>query len=101
VTCGAASCNGNQLSSGRHCDGKGGCASASSKACPNNLVCGAGDQCRSFCTGDSDCTKGHFCNGGGSAAGGTCDPLKPDGEPCNSPSECKSQFCVDGFCFTG
>ena len=58
--CAGSTCSGNQQTPARFCQGST-CEPASITSCNNYLTCG-GNQCKTFCSRDSDCIAGYTCN---------------------------------------
>lgn len=54
-------------------------------------ACGA-TTCKTTCSADADCAKGHYCSGTACVAGLT------NGKSCTADTQCNSGFCVDGVC---
>jgi hypothetical protein len=74
------------------CDGAGTCATTSHGCGP--AVCAGGD-CVGFCSADTDCVAGNFCDPKNEYQ---CLPLRPAGESCQEAAHCLSGFCADGYC---
>jgi N-acetylneuraminic acid mutarotase len=62
-------------------------------SCYPYLCSGAGSVCPAGCPNDAGCTLSSYC-----ASDGTCRPDQPSGQPCTSPSQCESGYCVEGVC---
>ncbi len=91
TVCGAASCAAGAATSEATCDGNGTCRPGAQSQC-NPFVCNTGGTaCFSSCTGNSQCVPTRMCEMG------TCGK-KDNGGTCAGGDECKSGFCVDGFC---
>jgi MYXO-CTERM domain-containing protein len=106
--CGDGSCkDGDTQNNQRHCDGAGTCVAQTSTDCSAGYQCtaNAGNQCLSYCYNDADyCTANYYCqtwsDNGDSTNLYKCLAKKDQGSACsgNSPGECNSGHCVDGFC---
>ncbi len=64
-------------------------------ACGAYACDGVSGTCPTTCTTSRQCASGNYC------AGGTCQPLKAQGETCSSNSQCGTNFCADGVCCDG
>ncbi len=88
--CVAQSCTNGTVDPTHTCDGAGTCQN------PADVFCGGfactGADCKTSCTGDTDCISGYFCSGG------SCLPKKAPGVACSASNQCQSGFCVDGVC---
>src|SRR6185437_14215748 len=89
--CLASSCTGNRLNTAGTCDGLGTCRPPGVQDC-HPFRCADG-VCTKVCETVADCDTGTAC------INNTCGP-KPPGAQCAAPSECASNFCVDGVCCT-
>jgi len=56
-------------------------------------VCGGGIGCQTSCSAVVGCGPGAFC-----ADGGECRFVGLPGAPCDTPSQCQSGYCNNGFC---
>ncbi|MBM4353600.1 MAG: hypothetical protein FJ109_07340, partial [Deltaproteobacteria bacterium] len=93
TVCVPQSCKGATLFLADTCNGAGTCLDKGTKQC-TPYVCNAMEtDCLTLCQSDADCYAGHWCN-----AEKVCVSKKELGEPCVGANECKSDFCVDGFC---
>ncbi|MBT9555487.1 MAG: PPC domain-containing protein, partial [Myxococcales bacterium] len=93
TSCGAPSCVGFELVPAKVCDGAGGCVANGTKtACAGNLTCVDATTCRTACTESSHCRGGYYCDLG------TCSPLRPNGAPCTSATQCSANYCEGGIC---
>ncbi len=75
------------------CNGTGTCADGGTVSCAPYQCAVDNINCRTFCSADSHCVSGFYCN-----SSNQCVPKKPVGEECGANNQCVSNFCVDGFC---
>ncbi len=68
----------------------GSCSAATDSCAP--FMCGAGGNCLTACTLDTQCVPTSYCNGA------TCVAKKDLGATCGGGTECKTGQCVDGVC---
>jgi hypothetical protein len=87
--CRPGSCSGGSEVPMSVCDGAGTCLQGAPVPCAP-YVC-AENICKASCTVTADCTGGNVCQNG------SCGK-KQNGQTCRSAAECRSNFCVDGFC---
>jgi len=92
TACNVQSCTGNVKQPADYCDAAGACKDSGTVDCTPYVCNATGKECLSACTDDANCVAGYFCEGV------ECAPKKDDGETCQGASECKSDFCVDGYC---
>ncbi len=92
IVCAAQNCSGAQLSLADTCDGAGVCVDGGSIACSPYVCNSLGSACLASCETDDQCVTGYWCSAG------SCVSKNGNGTPCNGSNECKSGFCVDGFC---
>ena len=92
IECVAQSCNaGTNMGDFRHeCNGSGTCAKTKDPVSCAPGRCG-GNACTLQCSKTEDCVAPNTC------VGNLCGK-KPLGQTCNTPSECQSGNCADGFC---
>jgi subtilisin-like proprotein convertase family protein len=74
------------------CDGTGTCIDQGTALCEPYVCDADGLACRDHCTDNVHCFEGYYCEGN------LCVPKKDNGETCSAGFECKSDFCVDGYC---
>jgi hypothetical protein len=89
--CRAASCSAGQATAASTCDGVGACQAGAARACAPYVCNAAGTDCYNSCTDLTQCVAGTPC------IQNRCGK-KSLGAPCTSPSECSSNFCIDGVC---
>jgi len=75
----------------RTCTMAGACGGEQERSCEPFKCNMATGSCMTTCTSDADCVSGAFV-----CTAGWC--LLPAGEPCTSPTDCASAFCVSGVC---
>ncbi|MCS6858370.1 MAG: hypothetical protein NZM37_11710 [Sandaracinaceae bacterium] len=89
--CGENRCTGGVLLLAPTCNASGLCIPSGSMRCTSGS-CASPSACASTCTATS-CPEGFFCG-----PSGACEPLRTNGSSCSRNEECRSSFCVDGFC---
>ncbi|HEX3769834.1 MAG TPA: hypothetical protein VHV30_03165 [Polyangiaceae bacterium] len=89
--CGAQFCNDGQNLARTTCDGTGRCQNIDVEPC-KDFACEA-NACKTTCTGPSDCLDTDRCVTG---SGGTqvCEPKLSNGQRCDFPTDCDSNYCV-------
>jgi MYXO-CTERM domain-containing protein len=91
TSCRAASCTAGSQTLAANCDGAGNCPTTVQDC--GAYTCDAGGvACRTTCSSNSHCESGHYCDGG------TCAPLRENGQDCSVDGQCDSASCVDGVC---
>ncbi|HZL16912.1 MAG TPA: dickkopf-related protein [Polyangia bacterium] len=96
TSCAAPICPaaGSTLTSGRTCDGKGGCQAATSSSCVPYL-CNGTTACKSACSADTDCLSPDICD----PLTNVCGTKKRLGQACTASGDCLTgDSCVDGVC---
>jgi hypothetical protein len=91
TVCRSASCALGVGYSAALCDGNGACGAPGAFDCAP-YVCGAAT-CLSSCSSDADCVSNSTCKNGICSGG-----PPPPAVTCTSASDCRSGYCVDGFC---
>jgi hypothetical protein len=92
TSCSPPTCNGNMLSVGRTCDGKGTCTAVPlpSIVCTPYACNAAAGTCNTACMTDADCFNTKCVNG-------SC-RIIPIGATCTRNTDCATGFCSDGQC---
>jgi len=90
--CVPQSCTGSTRYNADECNGAGSCVDNGTVDCaPYTCL---GDDCRTSCTLQTDCSAGNYCNTSTNA----CVSKKPNGISCSAGLECDSGICTDGVC---
>ena len=84
------------LANGAWCQTDGWCASKKchDSTCVAMVACAAAGK---SCKADADCCTAHFCENW-TYAPWTCRAALPDGQSCQTDSQCQSHHCVDYVC---
>ncbi len=93
TVCVPQSCQGSTLHKADTCNGAGTCVDKGTLPCAPYVCNATQTDCLTLCQSDADCFTGYWCN-----AEKTCVSKKELGDPCVGANECKSNFCVDGYC---
>jgi hypothetical protein len=92
TVCAAASCVSGTETKVSVCNGTGTCVRGSQRTCDPTVCNAEGTACYDSCTMNNQCLPPNLCQ-----AGGTCGK-KPTGANCATANECRTGFCVHGFC---
>ncbi len=93
TVCVDQTCEGHTLYPDDLCDGVGECPDSGEQPCDPYNCNDLGNDCRTSCFVDEHCIVGYWCN-----PINQCVEKKDNGEMCGGGNECKSDFCVDGYC---
>lgn len=95
TVCKPSSCTAGIVTPASKCDGAGNCITAATHPCDPYVCMPDGSDCYQTCTsGGSQCKAPNVCTNN------SCGP-KPNGAACTGPSDCQSNYCVDGLCCNG